>query len=239
MKIVQLTRHTFRHHVAEDLRLAILSGEYPAGGQLAEAELAARFGISRGPLREALRQLVEEGLLISVPYKGTYVAELSAEDVREIQSFRVAIETFAFQLIWGRRDEAFRAELQNRHTRLKNVVLAGDDAASISAELDLHGLVYETAGHRLLLESWSGLKRKLQLYWATHHRAHERCGPALDGHDTYVAIALGDDLAAMEAEIREHMQRGLARTEAFLAGRQESPGEKPQTQPKEQRKSSR
>jgi DNA-binding GntR family transcriptional regulator len=209
-------KSTLRAHVAERLRTAILAGDIAPGAPLVETALSQRFDVSRGPLREALRQLVEEGLVVTVPYTGTHVAPLSVEDVNEIYSLRTALETFAFEQIWERRDERFRRELQRRNDVLIATIDAGDDRASISTELEFHGLVYEVSGHRLLMRSWHGLRGRLQLYWAAHHRAHGRRGPRRDSHDSYIAAALGDDLAAMRAEIAEHMRRGMETTERFL-----------------------
>ncbi|MFX5705701.1 hypothetical protein ABTE52_22180, partial [Acinetobacter baumannii] len=66
---------------------------------------------------------------------------------------------------------------------------------------------------------WAGLRGRLQLYWAAHHRAHGMRGPRRDGHDSYIAAATGDDLEAMRAEIRQHMMRGAMQTETFLRDR--------------------
>jgi DNA-binding GntR family transcriptional regulator len=60
------------------------------------------------------------------------------------------------------------------------------------------------------------LRGRLQLYWAAHHRAHATRGPQRDSHDSYIGAALGDDLAAMQAEIVDHMRRGAEQTEKFL-----------------------
>jgi len=210
-------KSTLRAQVAERLRGAILAGDIPPGAPLVETALSERFAISRGPLREALRQLVEEGLVVTVPYTGTHVASLSVEDVQEIYSLRTALEIFAFEQIWLRRDERFRAELSRRNATLQASIDAGDDSAAISAELEFHGLVYETAGHRLLQSAWRGLRGRLQLYWAAHHRAHGRRGPRRDSHDSYIAAALGDSLGALRAEIADHMRRGAALTEKFVS----------------------
>ncbi|HEY4068760.1 MAG TPA: GntR family transcriptional regulator [Burkholderiaceae bacterium] len=214
--ISKLPRATFREHIAERLRAAILSGELAPGSALVETKLAGRFSVSRAPLREALRQLADEGLITTVPYTGTHVIELTVEDVREIHSLRTTLERFAFEQAWPRRDEAFRKELRRRNAALSKAIDRGDDLASIAAELELHSLVYETSGHRLLQASWTGLRGRLQLYWAAHHRAHRKRGPRRDAHDSYVAAALGDDLVAMKAEVDEHMLRGARQTEKFL-----------------------
>ena len=106
-----LPKATLRAHIVERLRAAILAGDIAPGTPITETALSARFDVSRGPLREALRQLIEEGLLVTVPYTGTHVASLSLEDVQEIYSLRTALEIFAFEQVWDRRDDRFRTEL--------------------------------------------------------------------------------------------------------------------------------
>lgn len=214
-----LPRATFREHIAGRLRCAILSGELEPGAVLVETTLAERFSVSRAPLREALRQLAEEGLITTVPYTRTRVIDLTVRDVREIHSLRTTLERFAFEQVWPLRDTAFANELRRRHAALTKTIDRGDDLASIAAELELHSLVYEASGHRLLQHHWAALRGRLQLYWAAHHRAHGKRGPRRDAHDKYVAAAIGDDLAAMNAELADHMQRGARQTERFLAAR--------------------
>jgi len=216
-------RSTLREHVVERLRAAILGGDLPPGAPLVETALSERFDVSRGPLREALRQLIEEGLVVTVPYTGTHVAPLSVEDVHEIYSLRTVLETFAFEQVWSQRDDRFRAELVDRNEALMASIDAGDDRAAIAAEMHFHALVYEASNHRLLQRAWQSLRGRLQLYWAAHHRAHGRRGPKRDSHDSYIAAALGRDLAAMRAEIVEHMSRGAETTERFLRSRPAGP----------------
>jgi DNA-binding GntR family transcriptional regulator len=214
----RIAKSTLRAQVVEQLRTAILAGDIPPGAPLVETALSERFDVSRGPLREALRQLIEEGLVVTVPYTGTHVAPLSVDDVREIYSLRTALEGFAFEQVWERRDVRFRAELLRRNDVLMAAVDADDDRACIAAELDFHSFVYEASGHRLLQRAWHGLRGRMQLYWAAHHRAHRRRGPRRDSHDSYIGAALGDDVAAMRLEIADHMRRGAEQTELFLRG---------------------
>lgn len=216
-KVTRLTKNTFRAHIAERLRAAILAGEIAPGAPLIEAKLADQFDVSRGPLREALRQLIEEGLLTTVAYTGTHVTQLSVNDIREIYSMRVTLERFAFEQAWHHRDASFKRELKARQTALTAAIDSGDDNASIQAELELHGLVYELSGHQLLQRTWHSLRGRLQLYWAAHHRAHKTQGPKRDSHDSYVRAALGKSLPAMLAEIGTHMSRGAGQTEAFIS----------------------
>jgi DNA-binding GntR family transcriptional regulator len=89
---------TLTTRVADLIRGAIVSGALPAGQALRQEELAARFGISRIPLREALRQLEVEGLILSAPYRGAVVAPLSAAEIREITALRLNLERVALEL---------------------------------------------------------------------------------------------------------------------------------------------
>lgn len=220
---LRIPKATFRAHIAEGLRSAILKGEILPGSQVTEQSLAEQFGVSRGPLREAMRQLIDEGLLVTVPYTGTHVVDLSVEDIREIYSMRVNLEIFAFELVWERRDDAFKDGLLSRQASLTRCIDLGDDIASIDAELRLHGFVYEASGHKILQKMWESIRGRLQLYWASHHRAHGIRGPRRDGHDSYVKNALGESLDAMCSEIRSHMARGGQQTEEFLLSLQDVP----------------
>nr|WP_245398721.1 GntR family transcriptional regulator [Oceaniglobus trochenteri] len=194
------------------MREAIMNGSLPPGSQVVETRIAAEFGVSRGPLREAIRALSNEGLLTTRSFGGAQVVALTDSDVREMHSLRTTLEIFAFELIWDHRDAAFRADLVARHEELQSCIDRQDDEASLLAELALHSLVYESTGHNLLKTVWHSLRGRVQLYWATLHRAHQRQGPKRDAHDDYVAAALGEDFEVMKSVIREHMKQGLART---------------------------
>jgi DNA-binding GntR family transcriptional regulator len=218
MSVTALPRITLRDRAAEALRDAVLTGQLPPGAPVVEVALARDLGISRAPLREAIRQLLEEGLLVQPrAWAGVTVAPVDAAMATELYSLRTALEIFAFEQIWENRDTKFRAELRRRHAVLTEAIDAGDDPATIVAELALHSVAYEHAGHGLLLSTWEGLKGRLQLYWAAHHVAHGRRGPRRDAHDDYVRRALGRDLEAMRAELRTHMRRGLETVLRFLA----------------------
>ena len=206
---------TLRERLVDVLRAAILEATLPPGTRLVETKLAERLGVSRGPLREAIAQLVEEGLLVQVPYRGTVVQTLSLEDVRQIYSFRVLLESFAFELIWAKRTPAFFRALDARHRALGYALDGGDPQEAIKRELDLHGLAYEFSGHRPLLEAWTTLRGRLHLYFSLHQRAQGRTGARSDAHDGYVACAKGDDLGAMRSEIERHLHRGVDALEAF------------------------
>ncbi len=219
-RLVRVPKATFRDHIADALRNAILSGELAPGTPLVETALAAQFDTSRGPLREALRQLVEEGLVVSVSYARSHVTRIDVDELHEIESLRVTLECFAFEQVWPRRDAAFEREMRSRQAALTRAIERGDDSASIDAELALHDLVYEAGGHQLLQTTWRRLRGRLQLFWSAAQRRADAHGPRRDSHDSYVAAALGDDFGALRREIADHMRHGTETNEALfrLAG---------------------
>ncbi|MEP3274959.1 MAG: GntR family transcriptional regulator [Stappiaceae bacterium] len=215
--IQPLTDSTLRGRTVDLLKRLIVSGELAAGARLTEIDLAEALGISRGPLREAIRELVDIGLVISKPYKGLFVRDFTLKDLSELYSLRTALEQFAFRLCWDRRDDAAKADLHKRNEALLRTVAKGADPyQAIQYELELHGWCYELSQHTLLQQTWNRMKPNLQFYFAMHQQAHSRKGPLRQAHDKYIELACGDDLEAMIDHLDEHMRQGLKKTASFI-----------------------
>ena len=142
-----LVRESTASIIAEKLRAAIGHGEVPAGSQLFEAELAARLGVSRGPLREGMQRLTQEGLLTSVRNRGVFVIEMTPDSIRDMYQARTAVERAAAQQI-------FVHDPQQAAVRLESIVTAmaaADTTARRSeADLDFHSeLVVQSHSPRL------------------------------------------------------------------------------------------
>jgi DNA-binding GntR family transcriptional regulator len=201
---------TRRDHVAEALRRAILSGQIAPGTQLVESRLATQFGVSRGLLREAIRELIESGLVTNRPYAGTFVSEVNAQVLQDVYEMRRIMETQAYRRIWPLRDEGFRRELRHRFDAMIAAVRGDDLTEEIRTEAHFHGLVYERCGNHLMPAFWQQMTQKIQLGFAICQIAH---APKLDfeqNHRRFLECALGDDLDAMIVELNVHLDRGLA-----------------------------
>lgn len=215
--IQPLADSTLRGRTVDQLKRLIVTGELAAGSRLTEIDLANALGISRGPLREAIRELVDIGLVISKPYKGLFVRDFTLKDLSELYSLRTALEQFAFRECWDRRDDAAMADLRDRNEALSQTILEGvDPYEAILRELELHSWCYELSGHRLLQQTWDRMKPNLQFYFATHQQAHGRKGPLRQAHDRYIELACGDDLDMMVDYLEEHMRLGLETTASFI-----------------------
>jgi DNA-binding GntR family transcriptional regulator len=208
---------TRRGQIVRRLRELIVGGQVSPGARLTETDLATRLGVSRAPLREAIRELVDSGLVVSIPYKGLFVRSITRRDLEELYSLRTALEQLAFREAWGKRDAAACDDLKSRNTELTRVITEGTEPRrAIELELTLHSWCYELAGHSLLQQTWARMKSNLQFYFMLHQKAHGRKGPLREAHDLYVACACGDDLDAMLRHLEDHMRQGLETTKSFL-----------------------
>lgn len=196
---------TRRGEVAVQLRRAILTGQLLPGQKVNELRIAEQMRVSRAPLREAIRELVQEGLLTNIPYSGAYVINVTAKDIEEAYSLHIVIEDFAIERVWPLRNDQFATVLDGRHEAVKQATAALDLTRQIETALTLHGLIYEWADHSLLLDTWRRLAGRLQMYFALHQQARGEIVPAADMHEDYVRLLKGDDMAAIKRHAREHI----------------------------------
>lgn len=139
--------------IADRLREAIMRGGLEPGAQLGEADLAAQFGVSRGPVREAMQRLVSEGLLRSIRHRGIFVIDLTHDDVADIYRARTAIESGALTLILdGRRHIAYQA-LEPSVTHMNARAAAGDAVGVSDADQAFHEALVASAGSPRLVRA--------------------------------------------------------------------------------------
>ena len=195
---------TLRAQIARELREAIVSGELPPDTRLIEKDLADQFQISRGPLREALRELEEEGLVETRPHAGSKVRSFSNKELADTYSLRRALERYALELIWDRRSPEFFAELDRRHQNLLDAIKTGVPHKEDLAELAFHSLVFEYSDNRPLIETWERLSRRVAFCFAMFRPQKRSLKTKLSGHINYVKCAKGQSLKNMLAEIDNH-----------------------------------
>lgn len=210
-----LPRITRRTQVVDALRAAIVSGRLEPGAKITELDLAKRFAISRGPIREAMRELVNEGLLVNRPYSATHVAAVAARDIVEAYDLRRVLEVHAWRLAWPRRDAALKAALESRHAALQRALGAGHVLEEIRAEMTFHSTAFEFSGSALLAATWRQIAQRIQLGFSVYQVGAG--GPAMGEHRRYMELALGDDFEALRREVERHIDQGLAGVRDFFS----------------------
>ncbi|MEL6204300.1 MAG: GntR family transcriptional regulator [Pseudomonadota bacterium] len=200
---------TLRAQVHQRILDMVLSGRVAPGAKLTEPSLAEQLQVSRAPLREALRELVDQGILVSQPYKGLRVRPVSRTDLKELYSMRSALEKFAFTLTWPLRDAAAFADLDGRYDQLMATRKIGDQARAIEREIAFHSWVYDTSGHGLLQRHWARLSSLVRIYMSLHHNLHGAHGVFGAMTTEYWRLAKGENLDRMLGHIDDHMAQGF------------------------------
>ncbi|MEM9104198.1 MAG: GntR family transcriptional regulator [Pseudomonadota bacterium] len=200
---------TLRAQVRQQILDTVLSGQLKPGTKLVEQALSSQLRVSRAPLREALRELVDQGILVSEPYKGFRVRSVSERDLKELYSMRTTLEKFAFTLVWPLRTAENLENLDKRYTNLMETRANLNQARAIEHEIAFHSWVYDTAEHRILKGHWSRLSHLVQIYMSLHNSLHGSHGVFGEMTTRYRDLAHGDDLTVMLAHIDEHMVQGF------------------------------
>jgi GntR family transcriptional regulator, rspAB operon transcriptional repressor len=208
------TPTTLKSHIFQGLRDAIVSGRYRPGDRLNESQIAREFGISRIPVREALMQLQEHGLVMNHERRGMFVTRLGEEDVQRINSLRVVLEAEALKLC--------RLKISRKDaTRLTNIMARMEawtertemDAAAL--DLEFHRTLWEAAGNPYLTRALDSLVTSLFAHKALENVSADVKRWSLTHHRALLDIALGNSNAEPEAAIIFHMRTGYDEPERF------------------------
>jgi len=148
----------------ESIREAILSGELEPGERILESHIATGLGISRAPVREAIRQLESEGLLVSLPHRGTYVIQFSAQDAYEIYSLRAVLEGLAVSLVATNPTQQTIAQLQQCVDEMRKGAEVGDLLAMTEADVRFHETLCHAAQHKRLFEVWMSMSTQIRAF---------------------------------------------------------------------------
>lgn len=203
----QLDPKTLRDSVTGTIRRAILRGNLLPGEQVNQAQIAEKLGVSRGPVREALRQLEEEGLIQNIAYKGTFVTEITPEYIEELFSIRRVLEGFAVRRTVEVAQSDDLNTLRATVDGMREAVEVSDLDRSGELDLRFHYLICRSAHHNLLMQMWRSIESGLRLCLAHGHRVYEDPRDIVGTHpDILEAIEAKDaDRAAelLDGHIRE------------------------------------
>ena len=193
--------------VAERLRGRILAHTLAPGSWIDEQALAADFGISRTPLREALKVLAAEGLVTMKLRRGAYVTEMSRDDVAQVYHLLALLESDAAGQVAAHATAAERAELAGLHTQLERQARHRDSFFAVNEQF--HMALLQMAGNRWALQMVADLRKVMKLN--RHHSLFKRgrLAESLAEHRGLMAAIEARDAADASQRMREHFASGL------------------------------
>ena len=197
---LQLPRATFASMVTERLRDGIVTGTLAPGTQLSEVELAHSFGVSRGPVREAIQRLVQEGLLRSEPHRGVFVPVLTDADVVDVYLARAALESAALRRFIATSHSQSSYEILDQHVvEMETAAARGDWEAVGRFDLEFHAALVASTGSQRLQRMFATLISESRLCLAALTGAETRHDLVTEHRAICDGIRDGDTERALEA----------------------------------------
>ena len=196
---------TYSQQATQIIRRAILDGRFGPGQRLNEVELSASLGISRSPIREALRKLVDEGLVLLRPGRGASVASFDADELRDLVELRMAIDVLGARLAAERATPDEIAKMLKSLESTTAAHLRGGSAPPWSS--DFHLLILEASRNRKLRERGGEIHTQLHLARFRSGATQRRAREAHDEHLSIVEAIRAGDPERAAAAMEEHLRR--------------------------------
>jgi DNA-binding GntR family transcriptional regulator len=193
--------------VAERLRERIFSRELAPGDWVDESVLTAQYGISRTPLREAIKLLASEGLITMKPRRGAYVTEVSEQDLREVFELLALLESDAAGVVAAKQNPALMQELETLHAQLTSA--SANREAFFKVNEQFHTTLLRAAGNRWREQTVADLRKVMKLN--RHHSLFKtgRVEESLKEHAAIMTALRSGSAATTAAAMRHHMMQGL------------------------------
>ena len=196
--------------VATALRQAITSGQYAPGDRLVEGDLARQLGTSRGPIRDALRTLEREGLVVSYPYRGTVVADVSQDEIeRVLLPIRIIVERFAYRRALARVSDTDLELLEELVSAMRLAGERGDAEALADADLRFHEHVLIRSGQHHCLQLWRTVQPRVRAYFRRDAPGHTDPNDVAEQHQLLIDALRAADVARLDEVVGEHIHAFL------------------------------
>jgi DNA-binding GntR family transcriptional regulator len=222
-EFAQVQGQTLRQEVLEQVRRAILLGQLPVGRRLLEVELATRMGVSRIPVRDALRQLEHEGLVHSYPHRSAVVAAVDEDEVELLYHLRADLEAFAVQAVMrGSEAQAIISALQGLVEAMRAGVRASNLTEVADRDLDFHRTIVECSNYRTLARVWrsmDGPVRARLLRALTGPFQQDLVSYTAESHQPIVDAMASGDLEMASDALKHHVLETRTLVEGGLAPR--------------------
>ena len=195
-----------RDVVFNTLRQAILKGELKPGERLMEIQLANKLGVSRTPVREAIRKLELEGLVLMIQRKGAEVAEITRQDMEDVLEVRTALEELAVKDACDHITDAQLSELKKASNEFKKALLEGKDLVTCAdADMHFHDVILSATNNRRLIQMLNNLSEQMYRYRMEYLKDERTHKTLIEEHDAIRRALKKHDKVKAGAAIRVHI----------------------------------
>lgn len=195
-----------RDVVFNTLRRGILEGYLKPGERLMEVRLANRLGVSRTPIREAIRMLELEGLVVNIPRRGAQVASITEKDLRDVLEVREGLEELAVKLACERVTDDQLREIYEASRAFEQIVPEGDLTRLARADENFHDAIYRSSGNVRLLQLIGNLREQMYRYRVEYLKEEEKRRLLVEEHDRLWDSLRRRDVDAARKCVRQHIE---------------------------------
>lgn len=194
-----------RDVVFNTLREAILKGDLKPGERLMELQLAAQLGVSRTPIREAIRMLEQEGLAVTVPRKGAEVAKMTLKGMEDVLEIREALDILACQLACERISQEQLALLEEKKKAFETSLKSGNVRKIAETDVAFHDVIYDATGNPKLVNMLNNLREQIYRYRVEYLKREENYPKLIKEHNEIYTSLANRSKKDATASIREHV----------------------------------
>ena len=209
-----------REVVYMTLRKAILTEKLRPGERLMENTIAQKLGVSRTPVREAIRMLGDEGLVDLIPRRGSQVAQISLQELKDVLEIRKSLEVLATERACEIMDEEEMYALRRAEERFDTAVRGCDPTELAEADVAFHDVIYTAAGNRRLLSILSNLREQMYRFRLEYLKQPDTLANLVEEHRAIVSAVERRDAEAAKALIIAHIDNQKTGISRMLAGKE-------------------
>ena len=188
------------------LRQAILKGELEPGERLMEISLANQLGVSRTPIREAIRKLELEGLVVMVPRKGAEVASITEKDMKDVLELRCALDAFSVKLACERMSQEELEKLDLANKDFEEAIVSHDLIKIAEADVKFHEVIYNATTNQRLIQMISNLREQMYRYRLEYLKDARNHSILINEHNDIIKSIKDGDVEAAQKMVTTHIQ---------------------------------
>lgn len=205
-----------RDVVFNTLREAILKGELQPGERLMELQLAAKLGVSRTPIREAIRMLEQEGLAVTMPRKGAEVARMTLKDMEDVLEVRDALDELAARVACTKITEEQLSTLKAVKLEFEKSLESGEVRKIAEADVKFHDVIYEATDNTKLVNLLNNLREQIYRYRVEYLKSPENYPTLVAEHEAIVAAIEERDTEKVTAAMHTHVANQATAVKAII-----------------------
>lgn len=205
-----------RDVVFNTLREAILKGELQPGERLMELQLASKLGVSRTPIREAIRMLEQEGLAVTVPRKGAEVARMTLKDMEDVLEIREALDELAAQIACERISSEQMNRLMDTKKEFERILASGEVKEIADVDVKFHDIIYEATDNAKLVYLLNNLREQLFRYRVEYLKNPENYPALIQEHEAIVSALEARDKVKVTEAMHEHVTNQAVAVKAVI-----------------------